>query len=117
MTQGPPRDPGEPASRGATVISERATRRIAAQAAREALEPRPHTAARADADTRRGRTKIALEVDLPYPVDIDGVCAQVTRHVGARTAELTGVPVISVDVLVGRLTPVQSLNAERRVWS
>ncbi|MBP0457440.1 hypothetical protein [Streptomyces montanisoli] len=115
MTQGPPRAPGEPASRGATVISERATRRIAAQAAREALESRPHTAARASADTRRGRTKIALEVDLPYPVDIDGVCGQVRRHVGSRTLELTGVPVTSVEVLVGRLTPVHALDAERLV--
>lgn len=101
--------------RGATVVSDRATRRIAAQAAGEALAALPHAAARATADTRRGRAKIELEVDLPYPVDIDAVCAQVRQHVLDRTGALTGVRVAAVDVLVGRLTPVRALGDGRVV--
>ncbi|MEW2545815.1 hypothetical protein AB0910_08560 [Streptomyces sp. NPDC047002] len=106
---------GESARRGATTVSDRSAGRIAAQAAREALVPYPHAGARATADSRRGRTKVALEIDLPYPLDIDAVCARVRQHVAERTAALTGIPVASVDVLVGRLTPVRALNAERVV--
>ncbi|GAA3742537.1 Asp23/Gls24 family envelope stress response protein [Streptomyces tremellae] len=105
----------EIARRGETTVSGRAAGRIAAQAAREALVPHPHAGAQATADTRRGRTKIALEIDLPYPLDIDAVCARVRQHVAERTAALTGIPVVSVDVLVGRLTPVRALNTERVV--
>ncbi|MCF3960550.1 hypothetical protein [Streptomyces fuscigenes] len=101
------------AQRGTTVLSDRAVGRVAAQAAQEALSPYAHTAARATADVRRGAARVAVEIDLPYPVDLDAVCRQVRQHVTERAGALTGLRVVVVDVLVGRLTPVRAHSSER----
>ncbi|WP_063837044.1 Asp23/Gls24 family envelope stress response protein [Phaeacidiphilus oryzae] len=92
------------AERGATAIADRVLKRIAAQAAREPLPPGRATAATAWAGTRRGRVRIALNVRLPYPIDIEAMCAALHDHVRERTAELTGLPVAKVTVRVDRLS-------------
>lgn len=93
--------------RGALAISERTRNRIAAQAAAEAIQQavevpvagRPGAVVR----VRRGRAHVRLNIALPYPVDIGGLCADVRRSVAARCLELTGTPVRRVDVTVDRL--------------
>ena len=93
--------------RGALAISERTRNRIAAQAAAEAIQQavevpvagRPGAVVR----VRRGRAHVRLNIALPYPVDIGGLCADVRRSVAARCLELTGTAVRRVDVTVDRL--------------
>ncbi|MGW7521545.1 hypothetical protein ACWGJ2_38865 [Streptomyces sp. NPDC054796] len=118
------------AARGATVVAERVVGRVAARAAEEAVQrwaredrgPRGRTdgadeadgtGARGRAVVRRGRAVVTVRLALPYPADLAALCAAVRRHVAARTALLTGIPVASVRVRVDRLVPEE--RSARRV--
>ncbi|MFG3583110.1 DUF6286 domain-containing Asp23/Gls24 family envelope stress response protein [Streptomyces sp. NPDC047990] len=93
------------ARRGTTIVSDKAVRRIAERAAREALPGRPVTASRVSAAVHGRRADVALGVSLPYPLPVAETAREVRRHVSERTRELTGLDVslrrLSVDTLTG----------------
>jgi len=105
---GEPRRPGSvvaPAERGATRIADRVVAKIAAQAAREALEALPPDAVPPHASVvvhhQSAHVRVSLELD--YPSDIGGRCGVVRRHVAERVKALAGMEVPEVAVRVERL--------------
>ncbi|MFD6999418.1 Asp23/Gls24 family envelope stress response protein [Streptomyces mirabilis] len=111
----------EAAERGATRIADRVVAKIAAQAAREALDPLPpdavpphatvvvhHESARARA---RVRARVRLHLELAYPSDIGARCNAVRCHVAERVHALTGMEVPEVTVHVERLHLVPATAA------
>lgn len=94
-----------PGGRGATRIADRVVAKIAAQAAREALEaPVPDSAPpNATVLVHHGTARIRVSLELPYPSDIGGQCAAVRRHVTQRVGTLAGMHVSEVAVQVERL--------------
>jgi uncharacterized alkaline shock family protein YloU len=94
-----------PAERGATRIADRVVAKIAAQAAREALEALPPDAMAPHATVvvhhESARVRVSLELD--YPSDIGGQCNAVRRHVAQRVRALAGMDVPEVAVQVERL--------------
>ncbi len=101
-----------PAERGATTIADRVVAKIAAQAAREALDVLPpdaapphavvvvHPQARGSA-VATARVRVGLE--LGYPSDIGARCAAVRRRVAQRVEALAGMDVPEVAIQVERL--------------
>ncbi|MFG2478922.1 DUF6286 domain-containing protein [Streptomyces fagopyri] len=93
------------ARRGTTTVSDKAVRRIAERAAREALPGRPASAPHVSAAVHGRRAHVSLGVALPYPLPVAETARQVRRYVSERTRELTGLDVslrrISVDTLTG----------------
>ncbi|GAA3649067.1 hypothetical protein L7D48_20950 [Streptomyces sp. S1A] len=108
-----------PAERGATRIADRVVAKIAARAAREALDedpgasgapragkdPRAKVAVRRPADRNgpNGEARVVVAVELPYPCDIGARCGSVRRRVASRVRELAGMAVRQVTVEVTRL--------------
>ncbi|MFE0176995.1 hypothetical protein ACFWZ2_32290 [Streptomyces sp. NPDC059002] len=98
-----------PGERGATRIADRVVAKIAARAAREALDAvpadgsPPHATVSVSHDT--ARVRISLELD--YPCDIGGQCGAVRRHVAQRVKALAGMDVPEVAVQVERLHSAQ----------
>ncbi|THC49020.1 Asp23/Gls24 family envelope stress response protein [Streptomyces sp. A1499] len=94
-----------PGERGATRIADRVVAKIAAQAAREAVDEvpdggsPPHATVAVHQDT--ARVRVSLEMD--YPCDIGGRCGEVRRHVAERVKALAGMDVPEVAVQVERL--------------
>ncbi|MFF2515342.1 hypothetical protein [Streptomyces sp. NPDC058086] len=116
----------EAAERGATRIADRVVAKIAAQAAREALDTLPPDAVpphatvvvlpQALGSARAGETPIAsvrvrIHLELGYPCDIGGRCNAVRRHVAERVDALTGMEVPEVTVQVERLHLVPAAAA------
>lgn len=91
--------------RGATRIADRVVAKIAAQAAREALQaPTPDSAPpNATVVVHHETARIRVGLELPYPSDIGGQCAAVRRHVAQRVGTLAGMHVTEVAVQVERL--------------
>jgi uncharacterized alkaline shock family protein YloU len=102
-----------PAERGALRIADRVVSKIAAQAAREALDVLPpdagppHATVVVHHDT--ARVRIGLELD--YPSDIGAQCAAVRRQVTQRVRMLAGMEVPEVAVQVERLHSAQARGA------
>ncbi|MFF4652931.1 Asp23/Gls24 family envelope stress response protein [Streptomyces sp. NPDC001380] len=102
-----------PAERGATVLPDRVVARVAGRAAHEALTRRWGAAPDrlglngpgAEVSVRGGEARIALGVDLPYPVDIAGEARALQDAVARRVADLTGLRVGEVTLTVRRLVP------------
>ncbi|WP_394435128.1 Asp23/Gls24 family envelope stress response protein [Streptomyces sp. SGAir0957] len=95
------------AERGATRIADRVVAKIAAYAAREALEtvPADGSPPHATVAVHRGAARVRISMDLGYPADIGGQCGAVRRHVAHRVRTLTGMEVPEVAVQVERLHP------------
>ncbi|MBY8342242.1 Asp23/Gls24 family envelope stress response protein [Streptomyces spinosirectus] len=95
----------EAAERGATRIADRVVSKIAAQAAREMLADLPKEAAAPHASVvvRHHTAHVRVHVELGYPCDIGGRCADVRRHVALRVRALVGMEVPEVAVHVERL--------------
>jgi uncharacterized alkaline shock family protein YloU len=107
------------AERGATRIADRVVAKIAARAAREALDeeqeasgaprvgrdPRARIAVRRPPDRNglNGEARVVVAVELPYPCDIGARCGTVRRRVVSRVRELAGMAVRQVTVEVTRL--------------
>lgn len=107
------------AERGATRIADRVVSKIAARAAREALDedsetsgtPRAGKDPRAKVAVRRppdrnglnGEARVVVAVELPYPCDIGARCGSVRGRVASRVRELAGMAVRQVTVEVTRL--------------
>lgn len=106
-----------PGERGATRIADRVVAKIAAQAAREALEARPPDSAPpyATVVVAHETARIRVSLELPYPSDIGGQCAAVRRHVAERVGTLAGMQVSEVAVHVERLhlTPAHDVAQAR----
>ncbi|TQK43691.1 hypothetical protein FBY35_5164 [Streptomyces sp. SLBN-118] len=100
----------EAAERGATAIADRVVAKIAAQAAREALDvvPQGASAPRATVTVHHGMARVRVSVELDYPSDIGGQCGSVRHHVTQRVRALAGMDVPEVAVLVERLHSVHS---------
>ncbi|MFF7880614.1 Asp23/Gls24 family envelope stress response protein [Streptomyces sp. NPDC020794] len=103
----------EPAERGATRIADRVVAKIAAQAAREALDTLPPDAVppHATVDVHREIARVRVHLELGYPCDIGGRCNAVRRHVAERVDALTGMEVPEVTVQVERLHLVPAAAA------
>ncbi|MFI1012105.1 Asp23/Gls24 family envelope stress response protein [Streptomyces sp. NPDC020965] len=101
------------ADRGSTVIADRVVAKIAAQAAREALDGvpaaggTPHAMVTVHQDS--ARVRISLELD--YPSDIGRQCGAVRRRVAERVETLAGMDVPDVAVLVERLHSAHTRGA------
>ncbi|WP_405596374.1 alkaline shock response membrane anchor protein AmaP [Streptomyces sp. NBC_01410] len=103
----------EAAERGATAIADRVVAKIAAQAAREALEavPEGSTAPRATVTVHHDMARVRVSLELGYPSDIGGQCGAVRHRVVQRVKALAGMDVPEVAVLVERLHSVHSRRA------
>ncbi|MEV7835395.1 DUF6286 domain-containing protein [Streptomyces subrutilus] len=92
------------ARRGATTVADRAVRRIAEQAAREALAATGGGAVvSGSASVRGGRAAVAVVVTLPYEGAADARGAALQDHVAERTGRLTGLAVSRPRLRVGGL--------------
>jgi uncharacterized alkaline shock family protein YloU len=93
------------AERGATRIADRVVAKIAAQAAREALDV-PHPDAvppHATVVVHHETARVRVSVELGYPSDIGSRCNAVRRQVAQRVKALAGMEVPEVAVQVERL--------------
>ncbi|PWI43566.1 Asp23/Gls24 family protein [Streptomyces sp. ICBB 8177] len=128
MTAGLPLGRLPAAERGATRVADRVVAKIAAQAAREALAGAPRadlvppgrrpqamvTVVPAELRARgRGLARVRLAVELGYPADIRGVCAEVRGRVADRVGELVDMDVPEVSVEVDRLHSAATTRRER----
>ncbi|MFD5876792.1 hypothetical protein [Streptomyces sp. NPDC060322] len=93
------------AGRGQTRIADRVVAKIAAQAAKEAVDERPEGAAapRATVTVHRDTARVRVSLDLAYPCDIGRQCGAVRRRVAERVRALAGMEVPEVAVQVERL--------------
>ncbi|MGW1759933.1 Asp23/Gls24 family envelope stress response protein [Streptomyces mirabilis] len=103
----------EAAERGATRIADRVVAKIAAQAAREALDPLPPDAVppHATVVVHHQSAHVRVHLELGYPSDIGAHCNAVRRHVAERVDALTGMEVPEVTVHVERLHLVPATAA------
>ncbi|OAH13266.1 Asp23/Gls24 family envelope stress response protein [Streptomyces jeddahensis] len=103
----------EPAERGATRIADRVVAKIAAWAAREALDAVPEGGepphATVTVHNQNARVRISLELD--YPSDIGRQCGAVRRRVAQRVKALAGMEVPEVAVQVERLHSAYARSA------
>ena len=97
----------DPAERGQTRIADRVVAKIAAQAAKEAVDERPDSAAppRATVTVHNDTARVRVSLDLAYPCDIGRQCGSVRRRVTERVRALAGMEVPEVAVQVERLHP------------
>ncbi|MFJ8022753.1 Asp23/Gls24 family envelope stress response protein [Streptomyces sp. NPDC096311] len=116
---GPPGDTRRPltaveaGARGATRIADRVVAKIAAQAAREALDPLPPDAVppHATVVVHHETARVRVHLELGYPTDIGARCNAVRRHVAERVDALTGMEVPEVTVHIERLHLVPATAA------
>lgn len=122
---GPPQAVGAgataPAERGATVVPDRVVARIAAKAADEVVTRQTNLASvrrsmatpSASAAVHEGSARLALSVDLPYPIDITHASREMQHYIAERVAHLTGLHVSEVALTVRRLVPAEGLEQRR----
>ncbi|MER7982772.1 Asp23/Gls24 family envelope stress response protein [Streptomyces sp. NPDC095817] len=115
------RPPIPAAERGATTIPDRVVARIAARAAREALTTQ-NTASPAHlglaapqsaVSVGKGAARLALYLDLPYPVDLVDASRELQHYVSERVAQLTGLRVTEVTLTIQHLIPSGRLDHQR----
>ncbi|MFB6841456.1 Asp23/Gls24 family envelope stress response protein [Streptomyces sp. NPDC056361] len=102
--------------RGATKIADRVVAKIAAQAAKEALDAVPAGGSRPHASVvvHRDVARVSISLDLDYPTDIGRQCGAVRGRVRTRVEELAGMEVHEVDVQVERLHSPLTRQAAHR---
>lgn len=105
------------AERGATTIADRVVAKIAAQAAREALDAVPEGGVppRATVTVHHDVARVRVTLELDYPSDIGGQCGAVRRQVVQRVNALAGMDVPEVAVQVERLHSAHSRAAQGRI--
>lgn len=101
------------AERGATTIADRVVAKIAAQAAREALDDVPEGGdpPRATVTVHHDVARVRVTLELDYPSDIGGQCGAVRHQVAQRVKALAGMEVPEVAVHVERLHSAHSRRA------
>ncbi|MDF4254400.1 DUF6286 domain-containing Asp23/Gls24 family envelope stress response protein [Streptomyces sp. WMMB303] len=92
------------ARRGTTTVADKVVRKIAEQAAGEALPGPAAGRASGSASVHGRRASVALRLPLPYPAPLSDTARRVQRHVTDRTGELTGLGVAPARLTVTRLT-------------
>ncbi|MFD9442999.1 hypothetical protein ACFWBR_33240 [Streptomyces sp. NPDC060006] len=94
-------------------MADRVVVKIAAQAAREALDTPPPDAAppHATVVVHHGLARVRVTVELGYPGDIGARCGAVRRQVAQRVEALAGMKVPEVAVQVERLHSAQTRGA------
>ncbi|MER6133278.1 hypothetical protein [Streptomyces sp. NPDC001815] len=94
-------------------MTDRVVAKIAAQAAREALDAPPPDAAppHATVVVHHGLARVRVTVELGYPGDIGARCGAVRRQVAQRVEALAGMKVPEVAVQVERLHSAQTRGA------
>ncbi|MGW8327467.1 DUF6286 domain-containing protein [Streptomyces sp. NPDC055897] len=117
------------AGRGSTTIADKAVRKIAEGAAREALPDSMVSRPRGSATVQGRRATVAVRAALPYPAPLSDTARQIQRHVAERTRQLTGLeiplPRLAVTGLeshqVASVPPANEPQgagaAQRRWWS
>lgn len=105
------------AGRGATTIADRVVAKIAAQAAREALDAVPAQGGppHASVVVHRDTARVAVSLELDYPGDIGRQCGAVRGRVRHRVTELTGMAVHEVAVQVERLHSARTARDRERL--
>ncbi|MEV0846609.1 hypothetical protein AB0J21_12175 [Streptomyces sp. NPDC049954] len=105
----------EAADRGATRIADRVVAKIAAQAAREAVDrvPPGGKAPRASVAVHRETARVSITLELEYPCDIGRRCGAVRHRVTERVGKLAGMKVPEVTVQVERLHPAENVSVGR----
>ncbi|MFE9456031.1 hypothetical protein [Streptomyces californicus] len=95
------------AERGETRIADRVVAKIAAQAAKEAVDepPADGSSPRATVTVHRDAARVRISLELGYPSDIGSQCGAVRRRVAHRVRTLAGMEVPEVAVQVERLHP------------
>lgn len=104
--------------RGETRIADRVVAKIAAQAAKEAVDAPAKEAEspRATVTVHRDTARVRVSLELGYPSDIGRQCGAVRRRVAERVEALAGMEVPEVAVQVERLHPSgASLAAQGRI--
>ncbi|MFH8886507.1 hypothetical protein [Streptomyces californicus] len=105
------------AERGETRIADRVVAKIAAQAAKEAVDDPPADGAspRATVTVHRDAARVRISLELGYPGDIGSQCGAVRRRVAHRVRTLAGMEVPEVAVQVERLHPAGTGAAQGRI--
>ncbi|MFI8823295.1 hypothetical protein [Streptomyces sp. NPDC053431] len=104
------------AARGATTIADRVVAKIAAQAAREALDavPKEGSAPHASVVVHRDAARVSVSLELDYPADIARQCGAVRGRVRRQVVELAGIEVHEVSVHVERLHSARTAHDRKR---
>ncbi|MGE7391629.1 hypothetical protein ACQKM2_39775 [Streptomyces sp. NPDC004126] len=97
----PPKVP--PAERGALQISDRVVAKIAAQAAREALDVLPGAVPHATVTVHHDIARVRVSLELDYPCDLAAQCAAVRAQVVRRVEQCTAMAVPEVDIDIEHL--------------
>ncbi|MER5737660.1 DUF6286 domain-containing protein [Streptomyces sp. NPDC002262] len=96
-----------PAERGVTTVADRATARIARQAAVEAAAPAGGHVLGSAAHTRGRGVEVTVEVGLPLSAPADtGWMVHLHEHLTRRTRQLTGLAVGPAHLRVRKLDPL-----------
>lgn len=105
-----------PADRGATRIADRVVAKIAARAAREALDQPPAGAAapHATVTVHHDIARVRVSLELGYPSDLGAQCAAVRRRVALRIEECAAMSVPEVDIDIEHLHPAHARPAAGR---
>jgi uncharacterized alkaline shock family protein YloU len=104
-----------PAERGSSTIADRVVAKIAAQAAKEALDgvPEGGKAPTAMVTVHHGSARVRIGLELDYPADIGARCGEVRGQVAQRVQALAGMEVREVEVRVERLHSLHSRRSNR----
>ncbi|WP_031072483.1 Asp23/Gls24 family envelope stress response protein [Streptomyces sp. NRRL S-118] len=109
------------ADRGATTLADRVVAKIAAQAAREALDGLPEGGVpqggkppHASVVVHRDSARVRISLELGYPSDLGAQCGAVRHHVGRRVETLAGLRVPEVAIRVERLHSPHGGGRDRR---
>ncbi|MEU6978055.1 MULTISPECIES: hypothetical protein [unclassified Streptomyces] len=104
------------ATRGATTVADRVVAKIAAQAAREALDriPKGGSKPHASVVVHRESARVSVSLELPYPSDIGRQCGAVRGRVRHRVEELAGLEVHEVAVHVEKLHSAHTAHEKAR---
>ncbi|MFF0555315.1 Asp23/Gls24 family envelope stress response protein [Streptomyces sp. NPDC020472] len=102
--------------RGATTIADRVVAKIAAQAAREALDAVPEGGSKPHASVvvHRDTARVSVSLDLDYPSDVGRQCGAVRSRVRTRVEELAGLEVHEVAVHVEHLHSAHTRHTSSR---
>ncbi|MEU4180313.1 DUF6286 domain-containing protein [Streptomyces sp. NPDC026589] len=93
------------AERGTTTVVPRAVRRIAEQAAAEAL-PDGGAVTRGSASVRGASARVTVGIRLPYPIRADEAAERIRERARTRTAALTGLSVPHADIRIDALSVI-----------
>lgn len=102
----PPKLP--PAERGSLRIADRVVAKIAARAAREALDVLPGAVPHATVTVHHDIARVRVSLELDYPSDLAAQCAAVRGQVVRRVEQCAAMTVPEVDIDIEHLHPTHT---------